>query len=201
MNKKKKNMIFMLIALIIILVIIVNIIKNGGTTKTIELNYTGREYAIDLSVPEGKGKGTSKYVIKTGKDNPTQFSDCSVVGDKVQISFEQASHVFHTSEEYQEEHGEIRKPTFKQFKEYYLKDPYNNNGQIKDVTEIKIGNRPALRYKYMNKIVVVANTEDISYTPIFIDITPVNKEEDIDNLIKAEEFKKIFESIEIKKVD
>ena len=195
---KKVLIIVAIIAVILVAGTVIFVATREKGPKTIQLTQTEKDYIMTVEVPEGEEKGTSKYEITDNEDELKGFCQYMIVGDKIKVEFEKRIHTFQTNIKYEEEHGEISNPTFKQYVEYIKNDPYGYFHGEETVREFETEKRKGVEYVYFDSLIRVLDTDDILDVPVFMTIKPLNEEDNVEELMKDPEIKAVVDSIDFK---
>ncbi len=187
---KKRN--YLIITLLLMMSMVLAACGGGG--GGVELTQEGDNINIMVTVPEGED-GEPAYAFSTEEADLINYADSVLIGEKVTISFDTTNHTFQTSIFFEEEHGEVENPTFEQYKDFMVNDPYDV--VMNHASEVTTASREAIEFEFLNTVTRVLNTDDISDLPTFIYIRPVNEDDSILDLMAEEDIKAVIDSIEI----
>jgi hypothetical protein len=120
----------------------------GRPTK--EISYEGGLYVLKVTVPCEKNENDEEVPVYEFEKEIPEAATAGIgtgeglVGDKIVMTYETESYVYHTATSFKEAHGDVT-PSFEGFKEYVDSDEYT--GTIDSYEMVKFGDRDAMRYE------------------------------------------------------
>ncbi len=186
---KKRGYLYCILIVVIVLVYVVY--EELGND---ELSYSTDNINIEITVPKG-GAGDQEYRLSTDKKDLIDGEDFILIGDVVTISFTTTNHVFQENVKYEEAHGELKFPTYKQFRNFMVNDPFDLVEA--NVEEVNTATRAAIEYELENVVTRVLNTDDACKLPTFIVIRPVDENDSIKAIMSDDRIRMIIDSIRI----
>ncbi len=204
MKRRTKRRLIIKICVLVVIAIIAIIVVVRIANRNVVTYKDGQTYKVKVRVPEyDNDMGTGYRYVKNDENNTNReiknsFTDFAIIGENVNIEFQEKLYTFQNTTEYIKKYG-YEDANFANFKKY-VSDEEINGTVYSNVKETTINGKEAIQYTYNNSIVIVLNTDNIdekSY--VAIRIYPRNEEDDVNSIIEDEKLQEILNTVKFSK--